>query len=77
MGRLFWSFDRAMKADCLAIELARDGQGDFLQGLFGPPLPASAPIPAKKPDLPAFTPAALTGMNLKPGLKVVRVKRGG
>jgi hypothetical protein len=58
MGRLFWSFDRAMKADCLAIILAVDGQADFLQGLFG-----SAEKTAPEPkELPPLTPAALLSM---------------
>lgn len=55
MGRLFWSFDRAMKSDCMAIQMAIDGQADFLQSLFGP---ATAPAAPKAEDLPPLTPAA-------------------
>jgi hypothetical protein len=35
MGRLFWSFDRAMKSDCLAIVMAHQGQIEFLRMIFG------------------------------------------
>jgi hypothetical protein len=50
MGRLFWSFDRAMRADCLAIDLALDGQADFLRGLFNSKeKPDVAPDPATLP----------------------------
>ncbi len=35
MGRLFWSFDRAMKSDCLAIIMAHQGQMEFLRMIFG------------------------------------------
>jgi hypothetical protein len=52
MGRLFWSFDRAMKADCLAIVLAVDGQADFLRGLFGSnEKPDAAPDPKTLPPI--------------------------
>lgn len=52
MGRLFWSFDRAMKADCLSIVLAADGQADFLRGLFGSPdKPNAAPDPETLPPI--------------------------
>lgn len=58
MGRLFWSFDRAMKSDCLAIILANQGQQDLLRELFGSPEPETA----KKPELPPLTPADLRAM---------------
>lgn len=35
MGRLFWSFERAMRTDCVKIILALEGQDEFLRGLFG------------------------------------------
>jgi hypothetical protein len=62
MGRLFWSFDRAMKADCLAITLAIDGQNDFLKGLFGPAIQQPAPDPK---DLPPITQGAFRLMGKK------------
>ncbi len=52
MGRLFWSFERAMQADCLAIVLAIDGQADFLHGLFGTSeKPDAAPDPKTLPPI--------------------------
>lgn len=58
MGRLLWSFDKAMKTDCLAILMAIDSQADFLRGLFG-----RSDAPAPKPaELPKFTPAVLFSM---------------
>lgn len=62
MGRLFWSFDRAMKSDCLAIELAIDGQMQLLQGLFGP----SEKAPPKLEDLPPITQGAFRALTAKP-----------
>lgn len=64
MGRLFWSFDRAMKADCLAIILAIGAQTDFLRGLFGSPEKAnSAPDPK---TLPPITQGAFRMMAKRP-----------
>jgi hypothetical protein len=59
MGRLFWPFDRAMKADCCAIILAEQGQTELLKELFG-----SSPQsePAKEPELPPLTPASFRAM---------------
>lgn len=35
MGRLFWSYRRAMKTDCLVIVMALEGQNEFLTAFFG------------------------------------------
>lgn len=58
MGRLFWSFDRAMKADCCAIILAHEGQQELLRELFG----SGEPEKVKEPELPPLTPADLRAM---------------
>jgi hypothetical protein len=58
MGRLFWSFDRAMKSDCGAILLAIDGQTDLLQGLFGSNEPATPDVQS----LPPITQGAFSQM---------------
>lgn len=58
MGRLFWSFDRAMKSDCLAIVMADQGQQELLRELFGGPEPEKV----KEPALPPLTPADLRAM---------------
>lgn len=54
MGRLLWSFEKAMKTDCLAIELAIGAQNNFLRGLFG--------SPEKPAELPPLTQGAFRGL---------------
>lgn len=62
MGRLFWSFDRAMNADCCAIIMAYDGSQEFMRDIFGS---AEPPEEKKEPELPPLTPADLRAMFTK------------
>jgi hypothetical protein len=59
MGRLFWSFERAMKADCMAIAIGFEGNNELLRDIFGSSEP---PEVKKEPELPPLTPADLRSM---------------
>ncbi|MEQ1938617.1 hypothetical protein ABMA46_10205 [Mesorhizobium sp. CN5-321] len=51
MGWLGWDLDKAMRSDCLAIQIGYEGRSDMLAAIFGG---------EKKPEeLPAFGPGMM------------------
>ena len=50
MGWLGWDLEKAMRSDCLAIQIAYEGRVDMLNAIFGGGGDEASP---KKPDVSA------------------------
>ena len=58
-GWLGWTFDEAMKADCLAIRIAYEGRADMFRAIFGGEPEQAKPTPK---NLPVMTPGFFRAM---------------
>jgi hypothetical protein len=71
MGRLFWSYRRAMKTDCLIIVMALEGQNEFLTTFFGKAegdeQGASAPQPKQNVSSRPLTPSLFMALFQRKG----------